>query len=140
MVVRPRWGGQFGNRSCVTGSLAAVRTRVGPQREVGVGAQVSAVLRGFRRRVALTQEVLAECSGVSVSTIRRLETGGGAILSGSRCGSWPMRWVSPRRSVRTCGRDRGRRGEFGRGCVIRGAAGGGGSVARAYRERRGAGW
>lgn len=47
----------------------------GRQREVGMGEQVSAVLRGFRRRAALTQEALAERSGVSVSTIRRLETG-----------------------------------------------------------------
>ncbi|MGH3795806.1 MAG: helix-turn-helix domain-containing protein, partial [Pseudonocardiaceae bacterium] len=48
---------------------------MGPQWEVGMGEQVSAVLRGFRRRAALAQEALAERSGVSVSTIRRLETG-----------------------------------------------------------------
>ncbi|MGH3534594.1 MAG: FxSxx-COOH system tetratricopeptide repeat protein [Pseudonocardiaceae bacterium] len=40
-----------------------------------MGEQVRTVLRGFRRRAGLTQEELAERSGVSVSTIRGFETG-----------------------------------------------------------------
>ena len=38
-------------------------------------SQFSVLLRQFRRQTALTQEVLAERTGLSVRTIRRLETG-----------------------------------------------------------------
>jgi tetratricopeptide (TPR) repeat protein/transcriptional regulator with XRE-family HTH domain len=43
--------------------------------EIGVGDRPRATLRQFRLRAGLTQEALAERSGVSVRTIRGLETG-----------------------------------------------------------------
>src|SRR5687768_13463683 len=40
-----------------------------------MGEDFAAVLRRHRRRAGLTQEALAECSGVSVRTIRSIELG-----------------------------------------------------------------
>ncbi|SMC94729.1 helix-turn-helix transcriptional regulator [Lentzea albidocapillata] len=40
-----------------------------------MGEDFAAVLRRHRKRAGLTQEALAECSGVSVRTIRGIELG-----------------------------------------------------------------
>ncbi|MFC7613408.1 helix-turn-helix transcriptional regulator [Actinokineospora soli] len=67
-----------------------------------MGGQAAAsfgeVLRAHRLRARLTQQELADRSGISVRALRYIERGSVGHPGRTRCASWPPRSGWPRRS------------------------------------------